>query len=85
MIAAASVAAALHGLGWTSKSGCTLNELLNDLHRIMSIEQVSNTLYYCLIPLLGTPILETSLVARPTTVDLFLCELGNKYFYVERE
>lgn len=39
MIAAASVAAALHGLGWTSKSGCTLNELLNDLHRIMSIEQ----------------------------------------------
>lgn len=40
MIAAASVAAALHGLSWTSKSGCSLPELLQHLQRITAIEQV---------------------------------------------
>lgn len=38
MISAASVAAALHGLDWTSKNGVPLPELLNRLHRILSIE-----------------------------------------------
>lgn len=40
MIAAASVAAALHGLSWTSKSGCSLSQLLQRLHQITAIEQV---------------------------------------------
>lgn len=40
MIAAASVAAALHGLGWTSKSGCSLTQLLQHLQQITAIEQV---------------------------------------------
>ncbi|XP_067012388.1 G1/S-specific cyclin-D2 [Anabrus simplex] len=39
MIAAASIAAALHGLDWTGKSGCSLSELLNRLHRITAIER----------------------------------------------
>lgn len=39
MIAAASIAAALAGLGWTSKSGCSLNELLDRLHIITAIER----------------------------------------------
>ncbi|GLV35728.1 Cyclin D [Carabus blaptoides fortunei] len=47
MIAAASVAAALHGLGWTSKSGFTLAELLDHLHRITAIEQ--DYLHGCLM------------------------------------
>ncbi|GLH01772.1 G1/S-specific cyclin-E [Gryllus bimaculatus] len=38
IIAAASIAAALHGLGWSSKSGYTLRELLELLHRITAIE-----------------------------------------------
>jgi hypothetical protein len=40
MIAAASVAAALHGLDWTGKSGYSLAWLLNKLTRITAIEQV---------------------------------------------
>ncbi|XP_058788896.1 G1/S-specific cyclin-D2 [Phymastichus coffea] len=39
MIAAASVAAALHGLDWTNKSGYTLPWLLAELTRITAIEQ----------------------------------------------
>ncbi|XP_014212942.1 G1/S-specific cyclin-D3 [Copidosoma floridanum] len=39
MIAAASVAAALHGLDWTNKSGYNLAWLLNELTRITGIEQ----------------------------------------------
>lgn len=42
MIAAASVAAALHGLDWTGKSGYGLAGLLGELTRITAIEQVSN-------------------------------------------
>lgn len=42
MIAAASVAAALHGLSWTSKSGCSLSQLLQHLHQITAIEQVGS-------------------------------------------
>jgi len=42
MIAAASVAAALHGLDWTGKSGYGLAGLLDELTRITAIEQVSN-------------------------------------------
>lgn len=42
MIAAASVAAALHGLDWTGKSGHGLTDLLDELTRITAIEQVSN-------------------------------------------
>uniref|UniRef100_A0A1B6EAC8 Cyclin N-terminal domain-containing protein n=1 Tax=Clastoptera arizonana TaxID=38151 RepID=A0A1B6EAC8_9HEMI len=38
MISAASVAAALHGLDWTSKNNVPLPELLSRLHRILSIE-----------------------------------------------
>ncbi|KAJ9596981.1 hypothetical protein L9F63_012011, partial [Diploptera punctata] len=38
MIAAGSIAAALHGLDWTGKSGCSLNKLLHLLHRITAIE-----------------------------------------------
>ncbi|XP_067212632.1 G1/S-specific cyclin-D2 isoform X1 [Linepithema humile] len=41
MIAAASVAAALHGLDWTRKSGYGLAGLLHELTRITAIEQVS--------------------------------------------
>lgn len=41
MIAAASVAAALHGLDWTRKSGYGLAGLLDELTRITAIEQVS--------------------------------------------
>lgn len=41
MIAAASVAAALHGLDWTRKSGYGLAGLLDELNRITAIEQVS--------------------------------------------
>lgn len=41
MIAAASVAAALHGLDWTGKSGYGLAGLLDELTRITAIEQVS--------------------------------------------
>jgi cyclin D2 len=47
MIAAASVAAALHGLGWTNKSGCTLTQLLQRLHQITAIEQ--DYLHGCLM------------------------------------
>ncbi|XP_034936668.1 G1/S-specific cyclin-D2 [Chelonus insularis] len=39
MIAAASVAAALHGLDWTGKSGYGLSGLLDQLTRITAIEQ----------------------------------------------
>ncbi|XP_011498355.1 PREDICTED: G1/S-specific cyclin-D2 [Ceratosolen solmsi marchali] len=39
MIAAASVAAALHGLDWTGKSGYSLAWLLHKLTRITAIEQ----------------------------------------------
>lgn len=39
MISAASVAAALHGLGWTAKS-MPLPDLLLTLQRILSIEKV---------------------------------------------
>ncbi|XP_074107918.1 cyclin D [Cotesia typhae] len=39
MIAAASIAAALHGLDWTGKSGYGLAGLLDELTRITSIEQ----------------------------------------------
>ncbi|KAJ8675600.1 hypothetical protein QAD02_011386, partial [Eretmocerus hayati] len=39
IIAAASVAAALHGLDWTGKSGYSLSWLLNELTRITAIEQ----------------------------------------------
>ncbi|XP_036149822.1 G1/S-specific cyclin-D2 [Monomorium pharaonis] len=39
MIAAASVAAALHGLDWTGKSGYGLAGLLHELTRITAIEQ----------------------------------------------
>lgn len=39
MIAAASVAAALHGLDWTGKSGYGLAGLLDELTRITAIEQ----------------------------------------------
>nr|ATL75340.1 cyclin D-like protein [Diachasma muliebre] len=39
MIAAASVAAALHGLDWTGKSGYGLSGLLDELTRITAIEQ----------------------------------------------
>ncbi|XP_046748123.1 G1/S-specific cyclin-D2 [Diprion similis] len=39
MIAAASVAAALHGLDWTRKSGYGLPRLLDELTRITAIEQ----------------------------------------------
>ena len=46
MIAAASVAAALHGLDWTGKSGYGLAGLLDELTRITAIEQV------CLLVLL---------------------------------
>ncbi|XP_046674328.1 G1/S-specific cyclin-D2-like [Homalodisca vitripennis] len=38
MISAASVAAALHGLAWTSKNNVPLPELLDRLQRILSIE-----------------------------------------------
>ena len=44
MIAAASVAAALHGLDWTGKSGYSLAWLLNELTRITAIEQVRRRL-----------------------------------------
>lgn len=57
MIAAASVAAALHGLGWTSKSGFTLAELLDHLHRITAIEQVCNVLLTILISLTSIALL----------------------------
>lgn len=39
MIAAASIAAALHGLDWTGKSGYSLSGLLDELTRITAIEQ----------------------------------------------
>lgn len=47
MISAASVAAALHGLGWTAKS-MALPDLLLTLQRILSIEKVriANTNIY---------------------------------------
>ncbi|XP_071453013.1 G1/S-specific cyclin-D2 [Hetaerina americana] len=38
MIASASIAAALHGLDWCAKTGCTLSQLLDTLHSITSIE-----------------------------------------------
>ncbi|XP_046394508.1 G1/S-specific cyclin-D2-like [Ischnura elegans] len=38
MIASASIAAALDGLDWTSKTGCSRSQLLDTLHRITSIE-----------------------------------------------
>jgi cyclin D2 len=41
IIAAASIAAALDGLEWTVKSGCSLNQLLDRLHIITAIERVS--------------------------------------------
>lgn len=41
IIAASSIAAALHGLEWTAKSGCSLNQLLDRLHIITAIERVS--------------------------------------------
>ena len=41
IIAAASIAAALHGLEWTVKSGYSLNQLLDRLHIITAIERVS--------------------------------------------
>lgn len=40
MIAAASLAAALHGVDWTGKSGYGLAGLLDELTRITAIEQV---------------------------------------------
>lgn len=40
-IAAASVAAALYGIGWTTKSGQTKANLLNSLKEITKIEQVN--------------------------------------------
>lgn len=46
MIAAASVAAALHGLGWTNKTGGTLPQLLQRLHQITAIEQVRSVNIY---------------------------------------
>ncbi|KDR20365.1 G1/S-specific cyclin-D2, partial [Zootermopsis nevadensis] len=39
IIAAASIAAALDGLEWTVKSGCSLNQLLDRLHMITAIER----------------------------------------------
>ena len=45
MIAAASVAAALHGLDWTGKSGYGLAGLLDELTRITAIEQVCLLVY----------------------------------------
>jgi hypothetical protein len=42
IIAAASIAAALHGLEWTVKSGCSLSQLLDRLHIITAIERVSS-------------------------------------------
>lgn len=39
MIAAASIAAALDGLGWTAKSGYSLNDLFDMLQSITSIER----------------------------------------------
>lgn len=45
MIAAASIAAALHGLDWTGKSGFGLRGLFDELNRITSIEQVCSTYY----------------------------------------
>lgn len=39
MIACASVASALCGLGWLCKSGHTLSQLINKLHNITSIEE----------------------------------------------
>lgn len=42
IIAAASIAAALDGLEWTVKSGCSLNQLLDRLHIITAIERVSS-------------------------------------------
>ncbi|XP_035740451.1 uncharacterized protein LOC118449697 [Vespa mandarinia] len=39
MIAAASIAAALHGLDWTGKSGFGLRGLFDELTRITAIEQ----------------------------------------------
>ncbi|XP_063223499.1 G1/S-specific cyclin-D2-like isoform X2 [Bacillus rossius redtenbacheri] len=39
MIAAASLAAALAGLDWPSKTGCSLGQLLNRLHAITGIEK----------------------------------------------
>lgn len=47
MISAASVAAALHGLDWTSKHNMTLPDLLDTLQRILSIETVSHCHYTC--------------------------------------
>lgn len=41
IIAAASIAAALHGLDWTRKSGFGLSYLLDELTRITAIERVS--------------------------------------------
>jgi hypothetical protein len=41
IIAAASIAAALDGLEWTVKSGCSLSQLLDRLHIITAIERVS--------------------------------------------
>ncbi|KAG8230114.1 hypothetical protein J437_LFUL007660 [Ladona fulva] len=38
MIAAASIAAALHGLDWSAKTGCSLPQLLDVLHCITAIE-----------------------------------------------
>lgn len=40
MIASASLAAALHGLEWTKRSGISLNELLARLQNITGIEKV---------------------------------------------
>nr|CAD7199994.1 unnamed protein product [Timema douglasi] len=39
IIASSSIAAALHGLDWTTKSSCSLNQLLDLLHRITAIEK----------------------------------------------
>lgn len=39
MIASASLAAALDGLEWTKRSGCTLDQLLAELQNITSIEK----------------------------------------------
>lgn len=38
IIASASIAASLQGLEWTTKTNCTLKELLNRIHRITGIE-----------------------------------------------
>lgn len=48
MIAAASLAAALHGLGWTRRSedGLPLPELLIELHHITQTDEVSSLKFF---------------------------------------